>query len=314
GHPHTRGEKIALVYGVGSVMRGEGGYDPLGGEFVMGSDTVARALRAAADDEDVRAIVFRVSSPGGSYVASDTIWRETIRAQQQGKPVIVSMGDVAASGGYFVSMHADKIVAQPGTITASIGVLAGKLITDGLWRKIGIHWDDVQAGANASIWSPTHDYDEKEYARFQAALDRIYEDFTSKVADGRGLPLETVQQIAKGRVWSGEDALRLGLVDQLGGWETALKLARDAAGIESAASIRLERFPRRRGFFEALRDEGPPSGERAALAALERLLSEVRPLARLAKRLGLREPRGVLTASDLPGSEETVTSRSNSPR
>src|SRR6185503_11781025 len=139
GKHNTRGPKIALVYGVGNVTRGEGGFDPLFGETSMGSDTVAGGLRAAADDPDVKAILFRVDSPGGSYVASDTIWREVVRAREKKKPVIVSMGDVAASGGYFVSMNADKIVAQPGTITGSIGVLAGKMYTKEMWGKIGLN-------------------------------------------------------------------------------------------------------------------------------------------------------------------------------
>ena len=138
GRPHDHGKAIALVYGVGGVTRGKSDYDPVQGNQNMGSDTVAGALRAAAEDKDIKAILFRVDSPGGSYVASDTIWREVVNARKAGKPVIVSMGDLAGSGGYFVAMAADKIVAQPGTITASIGVLGGKVLTSGLWDKVGL--------------------------------------------------------------------------------------------------------------------------------------------------------------------------------
>ena len=133
GRPHTKGKTIALIYGVGGVQRGESGFDPLFGEVAMGSETVAEAFRAAVRDKQVKAIVFRIDSPGGSYVASDTIWQETVRARKAGKPVIASMGDVAGSGGYFVAMAADKIVAQPGTITGSIGVLGGKMLTTRFW-------------------------------------------------------------------------------------------------------------------------------------------------------------------------------------
>ncbi|MGH7960196.1 MAG: S49 family peptidase, partial [Candidatus Binatia bacterium] len=143
GRPYAEGTTIALIYGVGSVHRGKSEYDPLFGGSSMGSDTVAAALRAAIKDEQVKAILFRIDSPGGSYVASDTIWRETIRAKEAGKPVIVSMSDVAGSGGYFVAMSADKIVAQPATITGSIGVFAGKMLTNGLWNKIGLSWDEI---------------------------------------------------------------------------------------------------------------------------------------------------------------------------
>src|SRR5207249_7032298 len=141
GRPHDKGKTIALVYGVGGVSRGKSDYDPVQGSLTMGSDTVAGAIRNAAENKDVKAILFRVDSPGGSYVASDTSWREVVRARKAGKPVIVSMGDLAGSGGYFVAMAADKIVAQPGTITASIGVLGGKLLSSGFWNKIGPSWD-----------------------------------------------------------------------------------------------------------------------------------------------------------------------------
>ena len=242
GRPHQRGQTIALVYGVGPIYRGKSNFDPLSGNASMGSDTVAAALRSAADDKNVKAILFRMDSPGGSYVASDAIWEETVRARKAGKPVIASMGDVAGSGGYFVAMAADKIVAQPATITGSIGVLGGKMLTTGFWKMLGITFDQVHEGANATYWTSTEDYTPAEWARFQAWLDRVYADFTSKVADGRRLSKERVLQIAKGRIWSGEDAKALGLVDELGGFPEALALAKKAAAIPDGEDVKLKLY------------------------------------------------------------------------
>ena len=292
GSPYRRGERIALVYGVGAVVRGPSGYDPMTGNMFMGSDSVAAALRAAVDDSRVKAIVFRVDSPGGSYVASDTIWRETIRAREAGKPVIVSMGNVAGSGGYFVAMEADKIVAQPGTITGSIGVLGGKMVTNGMWDKIGLSWDSVHAGQNATMWSGTHPYTESGQERFQAWLDRVYEDFTGKVAAGRGRPLEEIQKVAKGRIWSGEDAMEVGLVDELGGLDTAFRLAREAIGLEPDEDIRIRVFPREQTPFEQLFGEKPDSSE--GRASMLRTIRRLQSMIRTAERAGLRDdPPGI---------------------
>jgi protease-4 len=256
-----RGDRVvAVVYGVGSVVRGESQTDLFGGS-VMGSQTVAAALRAASEDDDVAAIVLRVDSPGGSYVASDTIWREVTRARERGKPVIVSMGDLAASGGYFVAAPATKIVAHPSTITGSIGVLGGKMVTTEMWGKLGITFDSVQRGEHAEMWSTAEGFDPDEWSKFNAWLDRVYEDFTGKVAEGRGLPIERVREIAKGRVWSGVDAKRLGLVDELGGWETALRVARREAGLDEDATVTLREYPRARSPFEELFGPEPESSE-----------------------------------------------------
>jgi protease-4 len=295
GSPNAKGTKIALIYGVGAVTRGPSNYDAIGGSQTMGSDTVAAAFRAAIADKDVKAILFRVDSPGGSYVASDAIWRETVRAKEAGKPVIVSMGDLAGSGGYFVAMDAAKIVAQPGTITASIGVLGGKLYRKELWEKIGLTFDEVHSGENAGMWSATIDYSPAGWQRFETWLDRVYEDFTSKVAKGRNLPKEKVLQIAKGRIWTGEDALGLGLVDELGGYPKALSLAKKAAGVAEDAKIDLVTFPKRKTPFEALFGQGPDSSDQSAtVKLLARVIEVARPVAKLAARLGLTEEAGVL--------------------
>jgi protease IV len=282
GRPHEKGKTIALVYGVGGVTRGKSNYDPVQGELTMGSDTVGGAIRAASEDKDVKAILFRVDSPGGSYVASDTIWQEVVRARKAGKPVIVSMGDLAGSGGYFVAMAADKIVAQPGTITASIGVLAGKLLTSGFWDKVGVSWDEVHTGAKATMFTGTHDYTPDQWQRFENWLDRIYVDFTSKVADGRHLPKDRVLVIAKGRIWSGQDAKALGLIDEVGGFDTALKLAKKAASIPETDEVKLVVFPHRKSFVQSILErEGPENSDKEGVsAAMTDLLRTIQPLAR----------------------------------
>jgi protease-4 len=281
GSPYDSGSRtLALIYGVGGVARGRGGYNPVTESWTMGSETVAAALRRAAKDPDVAAIVFRVDSPGGSYVASDTIWREVSRARKAGKPVVVSMGSVAASGGYFVAMNADRIVAEPGTITGSIGVLGGKFVTSAMWEKLGIAFDQVEAGANANFWNSSRPWSPAEWARFNAWLDRVYDDFTSKVAEGRKLPKERVLELAKGRVWTGEDAKERGLVDELGGLSTAIRAARDAAKIPAAESVRLVEFPKRKSPFESLMaklsggedDTGPNEPSLQAVEALRPVL------------------------------------------
>jgi protease-4 len=288
GRPHDKGKTIALVYGVGGVLRGKSDYNPVQGELIMGSDTVAGAIRAATEDKSVKAILFRVDSPGGSYVASDAIWREVVRARKAGKPVIVSMGDLAGSGGYFVAMAADKIVAQPGTITASIGVLGGKVLTGGFWDKIGLTWDEVHSGANADMWTGTHEYSPAEWQRFQAWLDRVYTDFTGKVADGRKLPKDKVLEIAKGRIWSGQDAKNLGLVDELGGYDIALKLAKQAAGIPENDEVTLEVFPHKKSFLQSLiQREGVDNSEKdVASTAMIEMLRVMQPVARQLNAVG----------------------------
>jgi protease-4 len=290
GRPHDHGKTVALVFGVGGVTRGESNYDPLQGNQTMGSDTVAGAIRAAVADKGVKAILFRVDSPGGSYVASDTIWREVVRARQAGKPVIVSMGNLAGSGGYFVAMAADKMVAEPGTITASIGVLGGKMLTGGLWEKVGLTWDEVHQGENATMFTGTSDYTPAEWGRFQAWLDRVYVDFTSKVADGRKLTKEKVLEIAKGRIWSGQDAKNLGLVDELGGYETALRLTKKAIGVADEDDVKIVVYPKAKTFLQNVLDRrGPESSDREALRqTLVQVLDMVQPFARQLDAVGIK--------------------------
>ncbi len=295
GRPHQSGKTVALIYGVGSVQRGRSSFDALTGGGSMGSDTVTAAFRAAVDDKDVKAILFRVDSPGGSYVASDAIWREVMRARKAGKPVIVSMGDLAGSGGYFVAMDADKIVAQPGTITASIGVLGGKFLTSGFWKKVGLSWDQVHNGANATIWTSTMDYSPQEWARFEAWLDRVYGDFTTKAAEGRHLPKDKLLQIAKGRIWSGADAKNLGLVDALGGFDEAISLVKKAIGVSPTEEVKIEVFPRKKGLLQLLLAGSPDNSEQEGAATQTRvgILESVQPFLKQLQALGVGE-KGVL--------------------
>ncbi len=260
GRPHDTGKRIALIYGVGPVTR-QRSNDPIFGESTMDSESVTAAFRAAIRDDDVKAILFRVESPGGSYVASDSIWREVKLAREAGKPVIVSMGNVAGSGGYFVAMGANKIVAQPGTITGSIGVLGGKQLMRDTWGKIGITWDDVSSSQNATMFLATHDFTEHGWKRFQAWLDRVYTDFTGKVAEGRGLTIEQVHAIAKGRIWSGQRAKKLGLVDELGGFSVVAVSLKKKASIDADANIELRLYPRKKSMFELLTADEPSSSD-----------------------------------------------------
>jgi protease IV len=182
--------------------------------------------------------VFRVDSPGGSAVASDTIWREVKCVREAGKPVVVSMGAVAGSGGYYVACSADHIVATPATLTGSIGVVGGKPVTTGLTERIGLGYGAVHRGAHALMYSRHQPFSESEQERLDAWLDRIYADFTGKVADGRGMTVEAVHEVAKGRVWTGADAVGIGLVDSLGGFRDAVAIARERAGLPADAPLR----------------------------------------------------------------------------
>ncbi|MFI6387776.1 signal peptide peptidase SppA [Nonomuraea sp. NPDC050547] len=286
--PHPGADTVALVHGSGPIRMGRSGRSPLGGGGgAMGSDTIAAALRAARRDEHVKAVVFRVDSPGGSYVASDTVWREVVLTRKT-KPVIVSMGDVAASGGYFVAMAADVIVAQPGTLTGSIGVFGGKPVLSELLEKVGVSSELISQGANAGMFSTSRAFSPEQWDRVNAWLDRIYDDFVGKVATGRKLTRERAHELARGRVWTGADALEGGLVDELGGLEDALVLARKRAGLADDAPVRT--YPRLNP-LERLR--GPDSSEDRAAALTRMRLEAWGPLARLSAELGL-PPQGPL--------------------
>ncbi|HEY4940391.1 MAG TPA: signal peptide peptidase SppA [Rhizomicrobium sp.] len=249
------GTRIALIQASGEIQDGAaGGGGLFGGDNVIGGDTLSKAIRAAAADKDVRAIILRVDSPGGSVTASDQILDAVKKAQSAGKPVIVSMGGVAASGGYYISLSANRIVAEPGTITGSIGVLTGKVSIDRSLALAGVGTDTVGVGRNALYNSEFQPYTPDQLAALNREADAIYADFTQKVAGGRKLPLAKVQDIAKGRVWSGADARGNGLVDELGGFWTAADVAKKLAGIAPDERVSFRLYPRQKGLFEALGD------------------------------------------------------------
>jgi protease-4 len=235
---------VATIYAHGAIRAGRSGRGGPGGSG-MGSDTVAAALRAAAADDGARAVVLRVNSPGGSYTASDVIWREVVRVRAAGKPVVVSMGDVAASGGYFIAAPADVIVAQPGTITGSIGVFMGKPVLRDLFGRAGISTDTIADGAGAgaaTMFSSSRPFSDAEWDRINEWLDAVYADFTQKVASGRRIPAERVHELARGRVWTGADAIANGLADEAGGLREAIAIARKRAGLPGDAPVRI--YPR----------------------------------------------------------------------
>jgi protease-4 len=232
---------VALVYAEGPIRSGRSHRAPVGGSGI-GSDTIAAALRGVAADEQARAVVLRVNSPGGSATASDVIWREVVRVRGAGKPVIVSMGDVAASGGYFISAPADVIVAQPGTITGSIGVIMGKPVLRDLLGRAGVNSEVIAQGDNATMFSLARPFSPDEWDRINVWLDAIYEDFTRKVSEGRRLTPERVDELARGRVWTGADAVANGLADEQGGLREAIAIARRRGGLAVDAPVRA--YPR----------------------------------------------------------------------
>ncbi len=244
--PEGTGPVIALIGGEGAIMTGSSaGGNPFAPAVTMGSDTLSEAISAAAKDKKVKAIVFRVDSPGGSAIASDQMWDAVIRAKESGKPVIVSMGQYAASGGYYVAAPADKIVAQPMTLTGSIGVLGGKIALKDTYAKVGYNVEAVSKGGDyVAAYSPDEPWTPELREKFRASMEDIYVDFTTRVADGRGIPIERVREIAKGRVWTGAQAKEIGLVDELGGLMRAIDLAKEAAEIAPDTKISLKRFPR----------------------------------------------------------------------
>ncbi len=234
--PVRRKGHVALVEVHGTIATGRSRRTPMGRQ--VGSDSVGAALRAAADNEQVRSVVLHIDSPGGSAVASDTIWREVCQVRGTGKPVVVSMGAAAASGGYYIACPADVIVALPSTLTGSIGVIGGKIVVRELLDRIGVTTGTVSHGARSLMFSSRRGFSEDERERVAALVDAIYEDFVAKVAQGRGRSVEEIEPLARGRVWTGSDAHEIGLVDEIGGLRDAVGIARSAAGLPSDAPLR----------------------------------------------------------------------------
>ena len=247
------GPMIAVVYAAGTINFGGSGLDVSGSEIV-GSQAMVRAIREAREDASVEAIVLRIDSPGGVAIASDIIWRELDLARQE-KPVIASMSDVAASGGYYIATPADVVVAQPGTLTGSIGVVGGKFAIGETLEKLGLNVETITDGAMAEMNSPFSPFSDETRARVQRQIDATYETFVQRVADGREMSRDDVHAIAQGRVWTGRQAKDRGLVDELGGLRRALELAKERAGIDADREVTVVPFPRPRSFFETLNSE-----------------------------------------------------------
>ncbi|MEE3203041.1 MAG: signal peptide peptidase SppA [Acidobacteriota bacterium] len=250
--PREDGSRVALVYAEGVINFGINGND-LQGNQTVGSETITSAIRAAREDDAIEAIVLRVDSPGGVAVAADVMWREIDLASTE-KPLIVSMSDLAASGGYYIAAPADVIVAHPGTLTGSIGVYGGKYVAGETLEKLGVNVEVVTDGTHADLFSPTTQFSDSARQAVQAQIDDTYERFLQVVADGRGLSRDEVHQMAQGRVWTGRQAYDNGLVDELGGLHRAVEVAKTEAGIAAESPITLVTYPQPRSFFEVLRN------------------------------------------------------------
>jgi protease-4 len=266
GVPTRRKGHVALVEIRGGIVTGRSSR----GAFSRraGSDSVTAALRAAGRDEHARAILLHVDSPGGSAVASDTIWREVSRLRDAGKPVVVSMGEYAASGGYYVACPADVIVALPATLTGSIGVFGGKVVVNDMLERVGVTTGSVAHGERSLMFSSRRPFTTDEQERLSAAIDAIYANFIAKVAQGRGRDVADIESVARGRVWTGSGAKERGLVDELGGLRTAARIARERGKLPSTAPIRFA--------------------------------GRVPPLARLGRPRNSEDPRALMSAA-LPG-------------
>jgi protease-4 len=245
------GPRIAVVYAEGTINFGSSTIDFPGSGQMVGSRTMTDAIREARDDPSIRAIVLRIDSPGGAATAADIIWRELSLAREQ-KPLVVSMAGVAASGGYYIAAPAHAIVAQPGTLTGSIGVFSGKLAAAGAFDKIGVGIEGVTHGEQADIFSPVDRFSDTARVAMQAQVDDVYERFLQVVAEGRAMSRDEVHAVAQGRVWTGRQALARGLVDELGGLRRAVVLAQVRAGIDAEDEVTLVPYPGPRSFVEVL--------------------------------------------------------------
>jgi protease-4 len=287
----TSADKVAIVYCVGPIMSGESQNDALAGS-VMGSTTIVEALRQADKDDNVKAIVMRVDSPGGSALASDLIWRQT---QAIEKPIVVSMGDVAGSGGYYISMGADRIFAEPGTITGSIGVVGGKMAMKGFYDWIGMDVETIARGDNSGIFSSTEKFTKGEREVIEKWMKDIYKQFTSKAAKGRGMSEEELEKLAGGQVYTGRVAKRNGLVDEVGTLRDAIQSAKRLAGLDADEKVELKILPEPKNPFEALfgaEMDAPKEDEARLFGPLLSVAPELRgPLRHAAQlRAVMREP------------------------
>ncbi len=263
----NRGERIAVIYASGEIWPGKSETGAMGGDQSVGSDTMVKAINDAARDNSIKAIVLRVDSPGGVHYASDAIWH-AVEVAKQKKPVVVSMGDLGASGGYYISCNANKILAEPSTITGSIGIFAGKPVVKGLYDWLGVTNEYVLRGKTAGLFRETEKFTPEERARFEATVkSKYYDEFVPKVAKGRGRDPEYIDSIGQGHVWTGAQAKENGLIDEFGGLDKAVEVARELAGIPADKGVRRVILPYPRSFFDDLFGGGRGSDEASAKVA-----------------------------------------------
>jgi len=271
----NKGPRIAVIYATGTINGGKSGYDPVNGA-IAGSDTLIEYIRQARRDSSVRAIVLRIDSPGGSTTASDAIWRELVitKTERADRPLVVSMSDLAASGGYYIAMPAQVIVAQPSTLTGSIGIFGGKFVTGGVYEKLGAHIESTSVGRHAEINGPAKPYNPEEVKKLQEQLQSFYDQFVERVAESRHSTPEKIDALAQGRVWTGRQAKQNGLVDELGGLDRAVAVAKQRAKIAADSDVELVVYPPRKSFYELLTEQFSGSGESMRSAAVTAWLSE----------------------------------------
>jgi protease-4 len=280
--------KLAIIYATGMIMTGKSQSDFLTGESTMGSDTMIKAIREANKDATVKAIVLRVDSPGGSALASDLMWHELGLVT---KPFVVSMGDVAASGGYYIAMGANRVFADPGTITGSIGVVGGKFALNGLYNKVGITTDIISRGKNSGVLSSTHGFSDNERDSMQRLLNDVYDQFVSKAAKGRKMDKIKLEKLARGRVYTGSAALKIGLVDELGSLDDAIAYAKKLADVGPDEKLEKLVLPKATSPLESLLGPLDPNADsRVTQSAVRELLSSISPdLARNLQMLQLMQ-------------------------
>jgi protease-4 len=295
-HKHTirrrsGGPVVALVHATGEIVEGDEEPSLTSGTNNIAGDDFAQAVREAARNDAVRAIVLRVDSPGGSAIASDQILDALKKAKGAGKPIVVSMGSVAASGGYYIALAADRIVAQPGTLTGSIGVLWGKIAVGESLAMVGVNGRELAVGRNAGFISALEPWDDAQLAEVEVQADVVYDDFTRKVAQGRKLPLDRVLEVARGRVWTGADAKERGLVDELGGFWTAVAAAKRLAGIAPETQVAFRDYPHDGGFIQRVSDTFESSAASlSAMRGLNRIMAT--PLVRTLLSAAAEAPSG----------------------
>jgi protease-4 len=278
----NEGPRIAVIYAAGTIASGRSRFDPVNGA-VVGADTLNEHIRRVRGDASIRAIVLRIDSPGGSATASDAIWRELMvtREARSDRPIVASMSDLAASGGYYIAMPAHAIVAQPSTLTGSIGVFGGKIVTGGLYAKLGAGVGATSSGRRAEMNSPIRQYTADEAALLKEQLQAFYDRFVEKAAESRGRTPADLERVAQGRIWTGRQALDHGLVDELGGLSRAIAVAKARADIPADSDVEIVIYPPPRSFYEILSDQISGAGADAGGRLIASLTSEERQALRV---------------------------------